>query len=285
MTFAVSIKVNDGLVLAADSAATLVRSDGQVAYVFNNANKIVNLLKGSPIGIVSWGAGAIGNMGLELLLKDLRARFAGRDSSHTDWKLDPENYEVSVVADRVRAFLFEEVYSSVYPRGVQGPALGCIVAGYSSGQLMADQFEVDILGDGSCPPPFRLTPREDSPSILWAGQPEAVQRLIHGYDAGLGDLLAKRFSLATDELDEVLRDFAMNLNRHLAVSAMPIRDAIELAEFLVDLTIKYTHFLPDASTVGPPIEVAAITKHEGFKWIRRKYYYSRELNPEEVASG
>ncbi|CAN5397067.1 hypothetical protein BH11ARM2_BH11ARM2_10810 [soil metagenome] len=41
----------------------------------------------------------------------------------------------------------------------------------------------------------------------------------------------------------------------------------------------YYRFRPGDNTVGGPIEVAAITKHEGFKWIRRKLYYEREMNP------
>lgn len=63
---------------------------------------------------------------------------------------------------------------------------------------------------------------------------------------------------------------------------MPIQDAIDLVEFLVDLTIKYSQFSPGATTVGGPIEIAAITKHEGFKWVRRKHYFTSELNPADL---
>ena len=60
--------------------------------------------------------------------------------------------------------------------------------------------------------------------------------------------------------------------------AMPIKDAIDLAEFLVDLTEKFVRFSPGAQTVGGPIEIAAITEHEGFKWIKRKHYYDKSFN-------
>lgn len=65
---------------------------------------------------------------------------------------------------------------------------------------------------------------------------------------------------------------------------MPIQDAIDLAEFLVHAAIMYSRFSPGAQIVGGPIEIAAITKHEGFKWIRRKHYYDQRLNrePEHV---
>ena len=44
------------------------------------------------------------------------------------------------------------------------------------------------------------------------------------------------------------------------------------------MTINFSRFTPGAATVGGPVEVAVITKHEGFKWVDRKLYYPRELN-------
>jgi|GEM_PF-7135216 len=65
MTIAISIKVNDGVVLAADSATTLLALDPQhgapvVVNVYNSADKVFNLRKGLPIGVITWGAGNIG---------------------------------------------------------------------------------------------------------------------------------------------------------------------------------------------------------------------------------
>jgi hypothetical protein len=31
-------------------------------------------------------------------------------------------------------------------------------------------------------------------------------------------------------------------------------------------------------TVGGPTEIAAITKHEGFKWVQRKHFFPRDVN-------
>jgi hypothetical protein len=61
---------------------------------------------------------------------------------------------------------------------------------------------------------------------------------------------------------------------------MPIQDAIDLGRFLVHAAIMYSRFLPGAKIVGGPIEIAAITKHEQFKWISRKHYYDYSLNQE-----
>jgi hypothetical protein len=59
---------------------------------------------------------------------------------------------------------------------------------------------------------------------------------------------------------------------------MPIQDAIDLVHLLVDTTCGYVRFAPGPATVAPPIDSAAITRHDGFRWIRRKHYYSQESN-------
>src|SRR3954454_24660014 len=83
----VSVKINDGIVMAADSAGSM--SSGQV---YLHANKITNLCEGLPVGAMSTGAGGIGNESAEILLKDLRRRFAGREPTHVEWRLDTANY-------------------------------------------------------------------------------------------------------------------------------------------------------------------------------------------------
>ncbi len=74
---------------------------------------------------------------------------------------------------------------------------------------------------------------------------------------------------------------AQILQAPLFLPAMPIQDAIDLAAFLVETASKFVHFSLRPATVGGPIEVATITKHEGFKWINRKHYYSVEFNRED----
>ena len=59
MTIVVTVRVNDGIVLAADSATSFSDSNGNIAKVYNNANKIFNLVKGWPVGAMTYGAGAL----------------------------------------------------------------------------------------------------------------------------------------------------------------------------------------------------------------------------------
>nr|MDO8115318.1 hypothetical protein [Candidatus Sigynarchaeota archaeon] len=91
MTIAISIKVNDGIILAADSAASIIGKDpaGKIGVfnIYQNADKIFNLRKGSPIGAITWGSGSVGSASISTLVKDFRKKI----DSDKDWKIDQEN--------------------------------------------------------------------------------------------------------------------------------------------------------------------------------------------------
>lgn len=284
MTIAISIKINDGLVLASDSASTVIGAtqDGQlqVVNVYNNAVKVFNLRKGLPIGAVTWGAGSIGQASISTVMKDLRQIFTSGDDRHANWILSSQQYSVEMVAKKLKEFVFNELYLPAFENfAFPKPDLGFIVAGYSSDAPMADEFQIDIK-NGNCFGPRRIREREQI-GMTWGGDPEALNRLIAGVSGRLPQVLQNVFKLSADQMPSVMELIQQNLILPLVLPAMPIQDAIDLAEFLVDLTIKFSRFMPGTTTVGGPIEIAAISKHEGFRWVKRKYYFGRELNPEQ----
>ena len=57
-----------------------------------------------------------------------------------------------------------------------------------------------------------------------------------------------------------------------------IKDAIDLVKFLADISVNSSRFVPGSQVIGGSIDIAVITKHEGFKWIQRKHYYDKDLN-------
>ena len=57
-----------------------------------------------------------------------------------------------------------------------------------------------------------------------------------------------------------------------------------MAESLVNLTKFRRRVTPERETVGGPIDVAVITKGDGFVWIRRKHYFDPALNPRVIAA-
>ncbi|MFA5837461.1 MAG: hypothetical protein WC837_10960 [Bellilinea sp.] len=63
-----------------------------------------------------------------------------------------------------------------------------------------------------------------------------------------------------------------------AVGILPKDELAAMAESLVNLTSFKRRVSMEAETVGGPIDVAVISKGDGFVWIKRKHYFAPELN-------
>ena len=64
------------------------------------------------------------------------------------------------------------------------------------------------------------------------------------------------------------------------ISLLPRDELANLAESLVALTSLKRRVSNDVETVGGAIDVALISKSDGFVWIKRKYYFPEDLNPQ-----
>jgi hypothetical protein len=68
-----------------------------------------------------------------------------------------------------------------------------------------------------------------------------------------------------------------------AVGALPKDELAAMAESFVNLTSFKRKVSMEFETVGGPIDVAVISKGDGFIWIKRKHYFKAELNPHYFA--
>jgi len=280
VTVGVAVKVFDGIVLAADSATTLNLQDGSGNVVdhqvYNNAHKVFHLHRDLPIAGMTFGLGQIGNASISTLAKDLRQRLMGRDKSKGDWSVDSDTYKLESVAARVVEHMYEELYAPLHASGPTPPVLGFVVAGYSSESDQAEVWQITI--EGTATPPVPVLIGSTTAYGWWAfAQPQPVGRLFNGIDDDLlTDILAMP---GVDKADVIAKAKARQGNP--ALPPMPLADAIDLAHFMVDTTVGYRRFMPGTDTVGGPVDVASISRHEGFRWINRKYYYPTDLNPKD----
>ncbi|MHC4268747.1 MAG: hypothetical protein ACYSTS_09795 [Planctomycetota bacterium] len=64
------------------------------------------------------------------------------------------------------------------------------------------------------------------------------------------------------------------------VTMLPKDELAAMAESLVNLTSFKRKVTMESETVGGPIDVAVISKGDGFIWIKRKHYFKAEFNPQ-----
>lgn len=273
MTIAIVLKIGDGLVLGADSASTL--SAGPAFYnSYFNAEKVFNLVKGLPLGVVVAGLGGLSGRSVMSLAKDLRALLV--NSANTDWYLAPSTYTVEEAAQRVKRFFLDQLYAQQFgslDKSVEHPIMNFLVAGYGAQQTKSEIWRVTADQTGA----FTVTceASKDVPwGMSWQGMPEALNRLVRGYSAGVVQGL-----IASGIPEQQVLGFLGGIQvEPLVHDAMPLQDGIDLVHYLIEVTTGFVRFAPGVPGVHPPIDSSAITLHEGFRWVRRKHYFSRRLN-------
>lgn len=280
MTICVAVQVNDCLVFAADSAVTLSygRADGgEIINVLPHGNKVFNLHRDLPICAMTCGLGNIGNDSITTLAKDLRILLMSRDH---EYSVDPAKYTIEEIASKARKFLFEDKFSSLKERPKSD--LSFYVGGYSSGAHVPERWLVKIQSEANTSPPPECLGKDSG--LSWGGQPDAIYRLVMGVGLNHTQSLAEA-GLSPDQVQSASASLLKNLQAPFLHGAMPVQDAIDFADFLVETTKRFVRFLPGADTVGGDTDIAVVTKHEGFKWVRRKHYFDSVLNPLEVSYG
>lgn len=160
--------------------------------------------------------------------------------------------------------------------------------------------------------------RQHSASIRAFAQKEMVQSFMNGVDPSLILTLASMFAEAlTNSCLSVLDEYGLSRRKTAAtrnkimdaafarvetifddfsseqmqkfsgpimdmVNLLPKDELANLAESLVSLTSLKRRVSRGAETVGGPIDVALISKGDGFIWIKRKHYFTTELNPQFI---
>lgn len=276
MTVCVSIKVYDCIVFAADSATSLSgvlpNGEASIQNVWNHGIKVFNLHKQLPISAMTCGLGHFGSASISSLTKDLRVELMGNDSKKC---IDPKSYSIAEVTDKAHTFLSNR-YNAIQPPPAAPHSFEFFIGGYGSNGCSGEIKKI-VFSNGDVGEPEIVASQDDSCYLSWAGQPAAINRLVIGYDTGVLAVLSDA-GIPDDALTELSQRMNERVTTPLLHAAMPIVDAINLAEFLVDVTKRYFAFLPGADIVGGETEIATVTKHEGFKWIRRKHYYPQSLN-------
>lgn len=147
-------------------------------------------------------------------------------------------------------------------------------------------------------------------------QRDVIDTILSGIDLKLEDTIFSTFSeflksfikILTDKIgdddkalkgkigninvEELINDYSTNFQelkreKHIkplmsAVASLSKEDLAELAESLVYLTYLKRRMSGSEESVGGPIDVAIITKGDGFVWIKRKHYFSSDLNKDFI---
>ena len=273
MTIAISTKIGEGLVYAADSTTSYFETfdaaggpQSRLIQSFHHARKLVQL-ETYPIGILTFGLGLIGTRNVESLVTEF-------ERSLSPYAADAV-YSVQDVAARLQAFI-KDKYDAAHPApepplpGLPAPtdtrpAMGVVMGGFSANEFHPDEWLM-TFPDGQL-----VRPRNDPSGdfgVLWWGATIPLARMVLGCDPGLIRWLVDQ-GVEENQARSAYEEVVGQHQWTIYFDGMPVQDAIDLSVFLCNVAIGHSRFVVGPPICGGHVDVATIT-HDGFSWVRQK---------------
>lgn len=211
------------------------------------------------------------------------------------------------IRDALHAMMYAVIRSTIRSAAFTG----IVLAGFGTKDIFPTLYAVEI--DGLYFGKFRILDtklvdidrRGETAAVVPFAQKDMPERFIFGIDhefEGAVERLAA--SLVGQVIDQKRRAFAGGLGEKVkATAAEQFREGLdrlkkrnaetlnsvvnhlskkelgEVASHLVELTSRKRRYSNELETVGGPIDVAILTRNEGFVWVRRKHYFDPDINP------
>jgi hypothetical protein len=278
VTVAACYVCGEGVVLAADSAATVGvaargSSEGEER-VFWRGQKLFPVGSAGTLGIVTWGMGNIGDMSYRTVI----ARFGDELGSWVPTSVEE-------VARRWAEF-FWAVYITELALPLQTrrdllarpqrnadeekllEKLDTLEVGFCLAGHLHDRvphaFEFGFHPDLGSPP--TAVPISHGTPRFWTPI-EIVERVFNGIDPALFTVLknCEPWKSTPAELVKLVRPHMLG-----QPSLLPILDAAGWIQSVLSFTIQVLKFSHLERACGGPIELALITTDRGFEWVRHK---------------
>lgn len=196
--------------------------------------------------------------------------------------------------------------------------LGFTIAGYGENEIYPSLFHLHFYGMIESKLKYKTVDNysitENDPSkILPMAQKDVMQTFIFGTNKSFIDDLLNKIPqeivkcvasidvnlIAQDNREEISKKISQTVinifnglfknvfNNYWAplkksTEFLPLDELTLLAETLISITSLRRKVINDPyfGTVGGPIDVAVISKGDGFIWAKRKHYFDKDLNPQ-----
>jgi hypothetical protein len=269
MTLVVAFKGSEGIVLAADSRLTVFTKDDKAPTLpLDHAAKLFYLREQSHIGILTAGNGSIGDDPRSIagylpeLEEKLPDAFRGQRSTVE---------EIARYVGEAYRDLWVDVGVPV-PRPPDMEPIIFYVAGFNEGEPYGRIFRV-VVPDELNPHPIMEGDDDFGPFI--SGQDDIGKRLIRGYSDEIVRTTQEFLTEATArDLCDLFEDRAALL---IPYERLPLQDSVDLSRLLIRVTSVLQDWSIGTPGVGGAVDMATITRNEGFQFVTRKEIVQREL--------
>lgn len=210
------------------------------------------------------------------------------------------------------------IYQYVKSKAFFNSWTGLVFAGYGDNEIypsaistrVSDIFDnkirfytdsIETINDGNDGSIMPFAQRDVIDTLISGISPEindtlfsTFNKVLSGYNNYLINLLEKKQpklakKLSKIDIESICNQFIDEIEevkviKHIrptvsTVSILSKEDLAEMAESLIYLTYLKRRISSDEESVGGPVDVAVISKGDGFIWIKRKHYFEEKFNP------
>jgi hypothetical protein len=293
MSLGIVFKGPEGIVLAADSRVTLNAQLPEQSVIlpasFDNATKLLKVSCQDYVAAVTYGVGAIGQQEprtahsflpeFEAQLRKKVPRQAKRKAASAKPKGESrpaasQRLGVKEFAQELGDFFMTQWTRQMPADFPPGQDMVFIVGGFDENAPYGRVFEVQIP---SRPAPRELQDKAGEFGPVWGGQRELVDRLLQGYDPQAEELVAVALKLTPADR-QTMKDSLAPLGLAIPYPFLPLQDCVDLSMFLIRMTIAVQRWQVAIRGVGGAIDVATITKTDGFRPVQLKQIVGESSN-------
>jgi hypothetical protein len=265
MSLGMVFKGPEGMVLGADSRVTLTLSavpGGAAAPMlipatYDNAIKLLKVAGQDFVAAITYGVGAIGQA-------SPRTAHSFLPEFEAELSQQPHRLSVEDFATRLGEF-FHRQWQATMPEGVQIGDMVFLIAGYNENEAYGHVYQLMVP---SAPVPVEQNLNEFG--LTYGGQTEITERILNGIDRLTIQLISTQLNLATSVADPLFIMARQNQALKIPYPFLPLQDCVDLTILLIHTTSRLMRFTTDIRGVGGPIDVATITRTEGFKNVQAK---------------
>jgi hypothetical protein len=266
----------EGIVLAADSRVTIMGlatiqgpeglQQALIPSTYDNASKLLNVKSQRFVGVVTYGAGAIG-VQEPRTANSFLPEFDEELTEESEGSGGAKRLSVEAFATKLGAFFLRQWVGAGMPNPApQNEEMVFLVGGYDDKSPYGKVFQLTVPG---APVPVELMSGVFGAS--WGGQNEIADRLLQGFDGRIPDLVQELLQIPPGQRNANL---ANELKQRLTVpipwQLLPLQDCVDLSIFVVRSTILLQQWVVGIRGVGGAVDVATITRTEGFREIQVK---------------
>ena len=187
----------------------------------------------------------------------------------------------SIINYRVQSVVLNHLKYIVQPDGTDkiGPNETALVIAFAQKEMVTSFME-------GIDPDFKTLVNDSLRKILAVYPDEIIKQIPTLPTKQMNEIMKALKKVADDLVDLFEKEIeAHSSTKHVnpiikATSVLPKEELALMAEALVNLTSFKRRVTLEAETVGGPIDVAVISKGDGFIWIKRKHYFDADKNPQ-----